>query len=213
MAYCKCCQVEGAIFGPTRSFNGLPVSNVVCGICMRHQRSLPVDLMKKEKDHSDLWAESKREAIEELTELHAEDVARLESRIAAMQEELGSRPVQVVTENLDAEVVDQAHRDAEQAYRSRDHAYLQLTMIHMQHFEAQAGQCRCGIPIEECEVAMIVDNFRGLKAWERNQWERRRRHQRHMLPSNHPGIIDARWDYDEDEVAEFDPYRNWDASA
>lgn len=212
MTYCKCCQLEDAIFGPQRSFNDLPMALIVCNLCSRHQRSLPADLIKRDREHCEMWAESKRYALEDLTERHEKEIARLEAHVETLQEELDNRPVQVVTENLDIEEVQQAHEDAETAYHKREHAFLQLTRIHMLHYEAQVGKCRCGIPTEECDVAWIVDNFRALKNWEHNQTARRRQGRDHMLPANHPGIIDARWDPDDDEVAEFAPYRNWDAT-
>ena len=186
---------------------------IVCGICSKHQRSLPVDLKKKDKDHREMWMESKRYALEVISDRHADVVESLQASIDALKEELDTRPVQVVFKNLDAEEVEAAHVDAQAAYRKRDHAYLQLTKIHMHHFEAQVGQCRCGLPIDECEVGSIVDGFRGLKAWERNQTERRRRDQDHMLPRDHPGIIDARWDFEQDEVDEFDAYPQWRSGA
>lgn len=214
VTYCKCCELPDAIFGPQKSFNGLPMAQIVCDLCARHQRSMLVDVQKKERDHREMWMESNRYDLEVMADKHAEEVEELQASIAALQK-LDERPVQVVETNLDAGVVSKAHEDARKAYRSRDHAYLQMTKVHMLHFEVKAGLCRCGIPIEECEIAMIFEGFRGLLAWERNQWERRRRHQNHMLPDGHPGITDARWDPDEDEVAEFDPYphREWDASA
>lgn len=213
MPYCRCCELDDAPFGPQRSFNDLPMAAIVCGICSKHQRSLLVDVQKRERDHREMWIESKRYALEVLADNHADVVASLQATIDGLKEELEARPVRVVFENLDAEEVQAAHAAAQSAYRSRDYAYLQLTKIHMHHFEAQVGQCRCGVPIDECEVGAVVDGFRGLKAWERNQTERRRRDQHHMLPRDHPGIIDARWDFDEDEVAEFDAYPKWGAGA
>lgn len=211
MPYCKCCELQDAMFGPRKSPDGLPMDHGVCDLCSRHLGSHESKLRKKERDHREMWIESLRYTVETLTEQHAEELARRDEQEAALQEELVSRPVQVVIENLDIEVVKEAHRKAQGAYRSRDHAFRQLTMIHLQHFEAHAGQCRCGLPIDDCEIALIVDNYRALKTWEYINTERRKRHQIHQLPKHHPGIIDARWDPDEEQRAEFDSYDDvWD---
>ena len=113
--YCRCCELDDAIFGPQRSFNDLPMAAIVCGICSRHQRSLPVDLKRRDRDHREMWMESKRYSLEVAIDEHAREVAQLQSEIATLQEELDTRPVQVVVENLDLEVVSEAHRDAESA--------------------------------------------------------------------------------------------------
>ena len=210
MAYCKCCHLEDALFGPPRSFNGLPVAQIACDLCAKHQGSHVEDFKKREKMHCEMWAESKREALEDLGNDYEVKLSNLKDEIAGLKQELDERPVQVVTENLDAGVVAEAHEDARGAYRSRDTAFRRMTQVHMLHHESRAGYCRCGREIDDCEVAALVEGFRALKTWEWVNSERRRKRQVHSLPKDHPGIVDARWDPDSDEIREFDYYEESD---
>lgn len=203
---CRCCGLETALFGPPRMFNGLPAAAIVCDLCARHQGSHQSELRKRDRDHVEMWREDKREAVTALVERHERTVAGLQETIRELQTTLDERPVQVVYQNLDQEEVDQAHQHARRAYRSRDRAFLDLTRIHLLHFELSAGRCRCGKPLDRCEEAAIVDTAKALRGREHHHAERRRQGKPHLLPHGHPGIVDARWDPDDDTAAEFDDY-------
>jgi hypothetical protein len=151
-----------------------------------------------------MWREDKRETVDNATKQTQRKVAGLEETIRQLRSELEERPVQVVFKNLDQEDVDAAHEAARRAYRSRDRAFLDLTRVHMLHFETAAARCRCGKSLEQCEEATIVDTSTALRGWERNHNERRRRGDPHLLPQGHPGVVDARWDPDDDDTAELD---------
>lgn len=144
-----------------------------------------------------MWKEHEREAIEHLTEWHEAALAVLERERRAAQEELDQRPVRVVAENLDQDAVNTAHQRADAARRSRDWAYVDLARLHMLHFETSSGKCRCGKAWERCEEAVILDQSKPLRRWERAEHERRRAGDVHMLPPGHPGVVDARWDPDD----------------
>lgn len=211
MPYCRCCETPDAIYGPARAPDGLPTAAIVCGLCSKHQGSHEFDLKKKDRVHKEMWAESKREALEDLTETYDAKLAAKDAEIERLEHELASRPIQVVTENLDLAVVAEAHGKAQSAYRSRDSAFRQLTRVHMLHHETRAGFCRCGKPIDDCEIAALVEGSRALRTWEWVNAERRRKGQVHSLPRDHPGIVDARWDPEHDEIREFDYYEEFDA--
>ena len=103
----------------------------------------------------------------------------------------------MVKQNLDLETVQAAKAESERAFRSRDHAFLMLSRIHLLHHEVTGCRCRCGLTWERREIAAIVDSSKALKNWEHKQSERRRLGRDHVLPPNHPGVVDARWDPNE----------------
>lgn len=195
---CRCCGLTDALFGPRRSFNNLPTAAIVCDLCAHHQGSHEADQSRRSRGHLEMWREHELHAIEQLTECHQDAVAALEGRLRAAQEELERRPVRVVNQNLDQEEVNAAHEAEEAAYRSRDWAYVDLARLHMLHFEASGGKCRCGKAWERCQEGAILDLSKSLRRWERAQADRQRRGDVHMLPQGHPGIVDARWDPDDD---------------
>lgn len=109
-------------------------------------------------------------------------------------------------ENVDAHVLRAAQEEAERAFRSRDAVMRAMTLLHLRHFETGSGRCRCGRQADDCEERVILDGSRALRAWERRHTEWRRRGEPHDLPSGHPGVVDARWDPDEDDRRLFDDY-------
>jgi hypothetical protein len=181
----------------------------VCGICSRHQGQLQMDLKRRIRDHIDLWREALADSVQELQGAHAAEVDRLESTInglrSQLSDEIAKRPLQVVNHYVGQDLIDEALENRARAYHSRDQAFRDMTLLHMLHFEvAPSGKCRCGKLIDDCEEAGILESSRALRGWERKHAERRRRGEPNLLPDGHPGIVDARWDPDDDSVAEFE---------
>lgn len=168
---------------------------------------MEVDLKKRIREHTDLWEYALEARTEELNEAHAAELAQRDAVIAELkanlEAEIEERPVQVVNQYVGQEKIDEALANRDRAYRSRDSAFFDLTRLHMLHFEQSAGRCRCGKPIDDCEEAAILDGSKALRGWEREQTRRRKLDLDHHLPRNHPGVVDARWDPDDDSVTEF----------
>lgn len=179
---CKCCGLVDAIFAPRKAFNGLPQANIVCDLCARHQGSDAYDLKKAVQVHREMWAEHERERVEALTERHEARVAERDAKIEQLQEELDQRPVQVIEKWVDADVLHEAHAAATAAYRSRDHAFRQMCLIHMKHHEVTGERCSCGRSIADCDVVGVLEGYRALMRWERKQEERRDQGLSHQLP-------------------------------
>jgi hypothetical protein len=204
MGYCSCCQADNAIFSPRKSVNGLPMASIVCDLCVRHQGSDPHDLKKAAAMHQQIWQEHERERIVGLT---ADYEARLRGRdadIAKLRSELDERPVHLVEKWVDADELEEAHEFAMRAYRSRDHAFRQLCLIHMNHHEVRGERCSCGRSIADCDVVGIVEGYRALLRWERAQEEREERGLPHQLPYEYVRKLGRR--IEGDDPREFDPY-------
>lgn len=199
MAGCTCCGRINAIFGQVRAPDGLPSRALVCGLCSRHQGNHETDLKRRNVCHIEMYQEDLLEQEERLTEQRLTEVAAREETISELRQELEERPVQVVYENVDKQVLDNALSEQNRAFRSRDRVLRDMTMLHLLHFELDSGKCRCGKPADDCEERVILDGSRALRAWERHQHEARRRGDPHSLPMGHPGIVDARWDPDEED--------------
>lgn len=151
-----------------------------------------------------MWSEHERERVENLTARHETELSLRDAQMAKLQEELEERPVQVVEKWVDADVLHEAHTVATAAYRSRDHAFRQMCLIHTKHHEITGERCRCGRSIADCDVVGVLESYRALLRWERRQEERRDQGQTHQFPweyvkhlgGNQPG----------DDPREFDPY-------
>lgn len=204
MGYCKCCALDNAIFSPRKAFNGLPQAAIVCDLCARHQGSDAYDLRKAGQVHREMWTEHERERIEDLTQRHQRLLDERDAKISQLEEELEARPVQVVEKWVDADVLHGAHEAATAAYRSRDHAFRQMVLLHMKHHEVTGERCSCRRSIADCDVVGVLEGYRALLRWERKQEERRDQGLTHQLP----------WEYVKylggvepgDDPHEFDPY-------
>lgn len=199
---CTCCHRTNAIFGPTRVPDGLPTSGApaVCGRCTRHLGDHPTLVKKREKEHFELWAVDASEAAEEAARQQEAAVARVQSHVDELQAELQARPVRVVIENPGQEKIDQAYQDRQKAFALRDRAFRVLSAVHLLHHDVGGDECSCGTSLRECSVAQEVDGNHALKGWERKQWERKRDGLPHLLPAGHPGVIDYRWEPDQESA-------------
>jgi uncharacterized protein (DUF3084 family) len=103
--------------------------------------------------HIELWQEFAR------SQQRAFNVKedQLKNRIGQLEQELRDRPTQTVDRYVNLEELEEARKEAERAFRSRENAWQALCMIRLKHREGQPGQCRCGLRLDRCEVALIVD--------------------------------------------------------
>jgi hypothetical protein len=116
-----------------------------------------------------------------------------EQQVEELTRELADRPVRVVERDLDAERVDQARQQMEAAFRSRDHAYIDLISIRLLHRDGGNGKCRCGRKSFNCKEFQIVGRSGPLASWEKKQVDRARRGLDHLLPENHPAVSSRSW--------------------
>lgn len=144
--------------------------------------------MQLEREHRELWAA----LVERTLGQHAAEVSRLEALVAAREHELAERPEREVVRYVDGDVVADARAEAERSFASRENAWQALVEVRLLHHEREPGTCRCGLPIDRCDVALIVDRYPALRAWEDEQLERLRLHKTHRLPDNHPAVLDRR---------------------
>lgn len=121
-----------------------------------------------------------------------------------MRRELDERPVNVVEKWVDADELEAAHELARRTYSSREHAFRQLCIIHMNHHELPGERCSCGRLTADCDVVGIVDGYRALQRWERAQEEREERGLPSQLPYEYIRKLGRRTS--DDDPREFDPY-------
>jgi hypothetical protein len=136
---------------------------------------------------------------------HAAQLSQLRVEIAQVRQELVSRPEKIVDRYIEADVLEAAQNEAQRAFRSRENAWQALTEVRLLHRETDDVKCRCGVRIDRCAVAKIVERYPGLRRWEEEQVSRLRRGEPHALPDAHPAVLDRRWllpgEYDDDSVA------------
>lgn len=204
MGYCRCCQVDNAIFSPRKPVNDLPMASIVCDICSRHQGSDVHDVKKAAAMHLQIWQEHERERVESLTHRYAAALRQRDAEIERLRQELNDRPVHVVEKWIEADVLEEAHESARRAYASRDHAFRQLCLIHMKHHELPGERCSCRRSIADCDVVGVLEGYRALLRWERAQEVREERGLPHGLPYEYTRKLGRR--ADEDDAHEFDPY-------
>lgn len=204
MGYCRCCQVDNAIFSPPKPVNGLPMASIVCDLCVKHQGSQAYDIKKAASMHQQIWQEHERERIERLTDDFDARLRGREAEIAQLRLELDQRPIHVVEKWVDADELEEAHELARRAYSGREHAFRQLCLIHMNHHEVRGERCSCGRSIADCDVVGVVEGYRALLRWERAQEEREERGRPHQLPYEYVRKLGRRTS--DDDPHEFDPY-------
>lgn len=204
MPQCLCCHMENAIFSPRKQFNGLPMASIVCDLCAKHQGSDAHDLKKAAVKHFEIWEEHERERVESITQDSEVKLTARTSEIERLQQELKQRPVQVVEKWVGADELDEAREFASRAYSSREHAFRQLCLIHINHHELPGEKCRCGKSVADCDVVGILEGYTALRRWERSQEERRDRGQSHELPYEYVRSLGLR--AHEDDPREFDAF-------
>jgi hypothetical protein len=123
-------------------------------------------------------------------------VAATRQKVIEAERELEARPTRVLvrTENLDKIVVDNAHKDRDDAYKRRDTAMGALSDVRLLHHrDDDERHCCCGLLYDKCEVAQIVDRWDGVWAWEQQQVRQSERGERHHLQHDHPALNDKTW--------------------
>jgi len=201
MSNCACCHRpwgEIPTFSRPRE-RGLPEIDKysVCNECKPHAGHH----MQMNTEHVKAW-----EALtERLRAEHAAQLSQLRVEIAQVRQELVSRPEKIVDRYIEADVLEAAQNEAQRAFRSRENAWQALTEVRLLHRETDDVKCRCGVRIDRCAVAKIVERYPGLRRWEEEQVSRLRRGEPHALPDAHPAVLDRRWllpgEYDDDSVA------------
>jgi hypothetical protein len=198
VTYCPCCKSANAQFARPKVPDGLPAKVTICGICTRHLGDGPRTRDQREREHFEQWQED----IELLKQRHADElaardglVAELRTKIANLERELRTRPVQVVRENLDQQTVDQAKSDRDAAFRARDAAYRLVAEFRRLHHDTGKGMCLCRVAGDKCPVTMILNAHRGFLRWEAREWRTVRDHGRYAsnLPPGHPALTNPRW--------------------
>jgi hypothetical protein len=147
-------------------------------------------MMEASRVHSEFWRELARSRQRD----HDATGARLKARIAELEQELRDRPTQTVERWVDRDQLEEAREEADRAFRSRENAWQALCMVRLIHREGQPGQCRCGLRLDRCKVAQIMDHYPALEKWEKEQVRRLRRGLSHNLPDGHPALLDRRWE-------------------
>lgn len=169
--FCWCCQRDGLPLAPLKLPGGLPAANTPrkCRSCVDHTKSAPSEVVAKE--HRQM----------------ARTDAVLIAQIGELRSELENRPIKTVVQNLDQEVVDEAHRQCSAAMGSRDRAFRELLAIKLLHqARPDLSRCTCGLSLSACKTRTLVDDFAPLRDWEAKQRERLRRGEQHYLPEGHP---------------------------
>lgn len=184
---CACCQ---RLWSEVRQLGRIPAQTDTrndgtrCADCGPHAGFA----LQSDRDHLRLW----RELLADHDDQHAREATGLRERIDALEQQLRDRPERVVDRYVDLGELQLARAEADRAFRSREHAWQALTEIRLLHREDDAGQCRCGTRADKCPVALIVDRYPALRAWEDEQVDRLRRGESHALPDGHPAVLDRR---------------------
>lgn len=93
---------------------------------------------------------------------------------------------------IDLDALQSARSEADRAFRSREMAWQALVEVRLLHRE-EDERCRCGLRVDRCSVAQIVDLYPALRGWEDEQAERLRRAANLTLfPDAHPAVLDRR---------------------
>jgi hypothetical protein len=147
-------------------------------------------MLEASRVHAELWRELARSRQ---LERDARE-GQLRNQLAELEQKLRDRPTRTVERWVDLDELEEAREEAERAFRSRDNAWQALCMVRLLHREGQPGQCRCGLRLDRCKIAQVVDHYPGLEKWEKEQVGRLRRGLQHNLPDGHPALLDRRWE-------------------
>jgi hypothetical protein len=182
---CTCCQRPWDVcIGATVAFGGLTRQRT-CPACHGHGPSA----MERDRTHIELW----RVFLHSQQCDHNAKETLLQTRISDLEQELYDRPERIVERYVDLEELNEARGEARRAFRSRENAWQALCLVRLLHREGLPGECRCGLRLDRCETARIVDHYPGLEKWEREQVRRLRNGYDHNLPDGHPAVLDPRW--------------------
>lgn len=157
-----------------------------CPQCHDHARDSP----RANQAHIEMWRALARSRKQD----HERVEAQLRDQIAQLEQDLRDRPTRIVERWVDQDELEEAHTEADRAFRSRENAWQALCMVRLLHREGQPGQCRCGQRLDRCKTAQIVDRYPALEKWEREQVSRLRSGLTHNLPEGHPALLDRRWE-------------------
>jgi hypothetical protein len=162
----------------------------VCWDCVNHQDVETADAkFARGRQHGRLLGREYRAMRDRITELRDE--------LAQAERELAMRPttVTVRVENLDKIIVDAAHKDRDEAYRSRDVAMGALSDVRLLHHKDPDDKvrCVCGTRYDQCKEAQLVDRWDGVLFWERTHAREAHRGRRHRLDREHPAIKDPQY--------------------
>lgn len=148
--------------------------------------------MERERVHMELWHSLGQNQARE----HRTEVDQLRELIAQLEQKLAERPVKEVQRFMDADELRGYKEEADRAFRSRENAWQALCEIRLLHRQGEPGRCRCGLQLQRCPIAEIVDRYPGLAKWEKEQIHRLRSGNWHRLPDRHPAVLDPRWEPD-----------------
>jgi hypothetical protein len=183
---CTCCQRPWDIcIADTAEFGGQDRQRT-CPACHDHGPAA----MAADRAHIELW----RAVVRSRQRDHDAKEAQLMSRISELEQKLRDRPEKIVERYVDLQELNEARDEARRAFRSRENAWQALCMVRLLHREGQPAQCRCGLRLDRCETAQIVNHYPGLEKWEKEQIHRLRNGCDHNLPDGHPVILDPRWE-------------------
>jgi hypothetical protein len=124
---------------------------------------------------------------------HERVETELRERIAELEQGLHDRPTRPVHHWVDQDELEEARKEAQRAFRSREHAWQALCEIRLLHREGQTGQGRCAQRLDRCKIAQIVEHYPALEKWEKEQLSRLRGGFEHNLPDSHPAVLDRNW--------------------
>jgi hypothetical protein len=145
-------------------------------------------LQRRDTDHVRAWSQERVVRSAQAQRVQEQ----LEKQLEEARLELAQRPVNVIHENLDVEIVAEAESRRDAAYRSRDLAMRELCKIRLLHREDGQGQCGCGNSYSKCKTTKVIYNNSALEKWESGQIARMRKNLDHSLPDNHPVVLDRR---------------------
>lgn len=156
-----------------------------CPACHGHAEDSP----EANQAHIEMWRALARSRKQE----HERVETQLRETIAELEQELRDRPTRPVHHWVDQDELKEAREEAQRAFRSRENAWRALCEVRLLHREGEPGQCRCGLRLERCKVAEIVNRYPGLEKWENEQFIRVRGGLSHALPEGHPALLNRNW--------------------
>lgn len=172
----------------------------VCPNCSKHFG----DWEKRDRAHVEEWRKfldrtvdghavrlsTAQEQIAKLEQQVRERDTRIEEFVASALEDYSTRPIGDLQQFLQSEVVRDAERKRESAFRVRGRAMRAIWHLDELHRGAGDGKmCECGRPTRECKEFAAVEPVREeLYEWERRQIERVKAGKMHELPDRHPEV-------------------------
>jgi len=191
---CACCGVEPLPTSSAKAPDDLPKQPPkFCSACLKHLGGDAPTLTRKNDKHKELWRSAMSRALSNAKRDCENLVSRLNSEVEGIREELANRPEVFVYEDPDQEKVDEADYKRDRAFRYRDEAFAALSLVKAWHRAAGEKTCRCGLILTKCKTHDLVTSDEALAKWERKQYERHIRGERHTFPPEHPARTDPSW--------------------